>query len=360
MSGSLYNLKKALAVFGRIESAGESFKDSLGKPFDGLPPFSRSIDGRLLKSWTSADLAFVGERIGFLPRLKRPIAASIFVTKGGVLKSTLTLNLARMAALHGIRTCVVGLDMQGDVSTALGESNDESDSLEEALKKMSAVKGLAQLYTGNATLDDVLKETDLPSLFYIPETPELVALDQSLMNRNRREYWLRDHVVTPLKREFDLILIDCSPNWNRLITNALVASDVLISPLECKINNFRNLTTFRALIQEFTQDLQTSFKHVYVPTRFSPTRKLSREIREWYATNLVNCSRETVRESIQGEEATAMRVSIPEFAPTSVAANEMRSLLSEIWQSFDSSMVRLKASPIRIEGAPECHLASTI
>ncbi len=246
-----------------------------------------------------------------------------------------------MAALHGIRTCVIGLDMQGDISTALGETNDENDSLEEALKKMSAVKGLAQLYTGDAPLDDVLKTTDLPSLFYIPETPELVALDQSLINRNRREYWLRDQVVTPLKREFDLVLMDCSPNWNRLITNALVASDVLISPLECKINNFRNLTTFRALIKEFAEDMKTSFKQLYVPTRFSPTRKLSREIRSWYGSHLVNCSRESVRESIQGEEATAMRVSIPEFAPTSVAANEMRALVAEIWASFETSMLPL-------------------
>jgi chromosome partitioning protein len=339
MSGSLFSYKKALNVFGKEEGAGE------------MPPFSRGADGRLMKSWTSADLSKVGERIGFLPRLKAPVAASVFVTKGGVLKSSLTLNLARLAALHGIRTCVVGLDMQGDVSTALGETNDENDSLMEALKKMSAVKGLAQLYTGDATLDEILKSTDLPALFYIPETPELVALDQSLMSRNRREYWLRDHVVTPLKREFDLVLMDCSPNWNRLITNALVASDILISPLECKINNFRNLTTFRALIQEFTEDMNTSFKHVYVPTRYSPSRKLSREIREWYGGNLTNCSKESVRESIQGEEATAMRVSIPEFAPTSVAANEMRSLANEIWQSFDLSMQHSDAKS-RSERAP--------
>jgi chromosome partitioning protein len=321
-------LKKALAVFGLDQVEAE------------LPAFSRGADGRQLKSWTSGDLSGVGSKIGFLSPLSSPIAASIFVTKGGVLKSSLTLNIARMAALHGIRTCVIGLDMQGDVSTALGETNDENDSLEEALQKMSNVKGLAQLYTGDATLDDVLKTTDLPNLFYIPETPELVALDQSLMNRNRREYWLRDHVVTPLKREFDLVLMDCSPNWNRLITNSLVASDVLISPLECKINNFRNLTTFRALIQEFTEDMGVQFKHIYVPTRFSPTRKLSREIRDWYAENLSNCTKETVRESIHGEEATAMRVSIPEFAPTSVPANEMRALLAEIWQTFQTSMVQ--------------------
>ena len=223
-----FNLKKALAVYGRAPESTDL----------NLPAFSKGADGRTMKSWTTGDLPAVGSKIGFLPSLKQPAAASIFVTKGGVLKSSLTLNLARLPALHGVRTCVVGLDMQGDVSTALDGSSDEDRSLAEALAHMNSVKGLAQLYTGEATLDEILKPTELPNLFFIPETPELVALDQTLINRNRREYWLRDQVILPLKREFDLVLMDCSPNWNRLITNALVASDVLISPLECKINNF--------------------------------------------------------------------------------------------------------------------------
>lgn len=328
---TLYPLKKALAVFGRQMTDLDSSQ--------ALPDFSKNADGRTLKSWSSEDLSRVGERFGFLPKLKQPVAASVFVTKGGVLKSTLTLNLARLAALHGIRTCVVGLDMQGDISMTLGEASFEDHTLQEALEKMASVKGLAQLYVGDATLDDVLKPTDLPNLFYIPETPELVVLDQSLMNRNRREYWLRDNVVMPLKREFDLVLMDCSPNWNRLITNALVASDVLISPLECKINNFRNLTTFRALVQEFSRDMGTNFKHLFVPTRFSPTRKLSQDIRAWYAEHLDACSETAIRESIQGEEATAMRISIPEFAPTSVAAVEMRALITELWQTLSNELI---------------------
>lgn len=328
MSNSLFTLKKALSVFGAEQA-----------PTVDLPAFSKGADNRTLKSWSSSDLPKVGEKIGFLPKLKSPVAVSVFVTKGGVLKSSLTLNLARMAALHGIRTCVVGLDMQGDVSTSLGDfagasDSAEDESLDEALARVNAVKGLAQVYQGEATLDDVLQPTDLPTLFYISETPELVALDQSLMNRNRREYWLKENVITPLKREFDLVLIDCSPNWNRLITNALVACDVLISPLECKINNFRNLTTFRALIQEFSRDMQTSFAHLFVPTRLVPNRKLSQEIRQWYGDNLPNCASGSVRESIQGEESIAMRMSIPEYAPTSVAADEMRALIKEIWTAL--------------------------
>lgn len=346
MSSGLFNLKKAMNVFGATPASLEA----RGIRETEMPVFSRGADNRLLKSWTSSELPFVGEKIGYLPKLKAPIAASIFVTKGGVLKSSLTLNLARMAALHGIRTCVVGLDMQGDVTTALSgdEPSEENESLDQALARMNQVRGLADVFTDQACLDDVLRTTDLPTLSFIPETPELVALDQSLINRNRREYWLRDSVITPLKREFDLVLMDCSPNWNRLITNALVASDVLISPVECKINNFRNLKTFRALVAEFRRDMGVDFEQVFVPTRLSSGRKLSQEIFSWYRENLApHCTTQAVRESIQGEESSAMKVSIPEYAPTSVAADELRALTTELWKVFAEAGRTVKAPALR-------------
>lgn len=325
MTSGLFPFKKALQVFG---AADDDINES------NLPEFARSLsDNRQLKSWSLKEMPAVGARVGFMKKPAKPVAAAIFVTKGGVLKSSLTINLARMAALHGIRTCVVGLDMQADVTTALsGADPDEQDaSLRSAVERMNALRGLADVFTGAAKIGETILPTEIPTLFYIPETPELVALDQSLVNRNRREYWLRDNVIAPLKREFDLILLDCSPNWNRLITNALVACDVLVSPLECKINNFRNMTTFRALISEFQTDMRVKFEHVYVATRLSPARTLSREIFDWYRENLEQCLKSPIRESVQGEEAMAMKISIPEYAPTSTAAEEMRAVLRELW-----------------------------
>lgn len=356
MSNGLFNLKKTLQVF------GTSTEELSAKGIDEtqLPAFARSSsDGRALKSWTFEDLPNVGQRIGFLSKPHRPMAVSIFVTKGGVLKSTFTMNFARLAALHGIRTCVVGLDMQGDITSALGPDDgaDEESSLQSALEKVSAFKGLSDVFTGSAQLEQVILSTEIPTLSYIPETPELVALDQSLMNRNRREYWLRDVIVKPLKEQFDLIIMDCSPNWNRLITNALVASDVLISPVECKINNFRNFKTFRALLNEFKLDMGNEFLQVYVPTRVIANRKLSREILEWYQTHLPECSAGSIRESLQGEEAMAMRTSIPEYAPTSPAADEMRALLSEIWELLVNPGVKKKISKLKTaERELECRL----
>lgn len=330
MSESSFNVKKALNLFGSTLDVEDVTKLEGNK----LPSFARGEGGRQLKSWSLVELPAVGEKIGFLRRPSEPTAIAIFVTKGGVLKTSLTLNLARMAALHNIRTCVVGLDMQGDISAALGLDTglEDSATLGDAMERISSVHGLADVFTGETEIDQVLRPTDIPTLFYVPETPELTALDQSLINRNRREYWLRDKVIAPLKEQFDLILMDCSPNWNRLITNALVAADILVSPLECKINNFRNFKTFRFLIDEFRTDLDADFRHIYIPTRLSPQRRLSMEIYEWYQSNISECAQTAIRESIQGEEASAVHLSIPEYAPTSAAADEIRESLRDLWK----------------------------
>jgi chromosome partitioning protein len=331
MSPQLFNFKKALSIFGH---SSEEMSDSQIS-MDNLPGFARSqSDNRPLKSWSLSELPQVGKQIGFMKKPERTVVAAVFVTKGGVLKSSLSLNLARMAALNGLNTCVIGLDMQADISTSLSEESsiDDSVSLADAMARMNEVRGLADYYTGDATLEEIVKPTDIPTLFYIPETPELVALDQGLINRNRREYWLSEQVIARLRHRFDLIVLDCSPNWNRLITNALVSCDLLISPLECKINNFRNLAAFRVLIDDFKREMDMKFKQVFVPSRMAAGRKLSQEILGWYQSNLPQCMSTAIRESAQGEESVAMRVSVPEYAPTSAAANEMRQLLKEIWK----------------------------
>ena len=71
------------------------------------------------KGWGMESLPQIGEHIGFFPKFSEPVAVSVFTTKGGVLKSTLALNLARVAALHNVRTCVIGLDIQGGFSYLL-------------------------------------------------------------------------------------------------------------------------------------------------------------------------------------------------------------------------------------------------
>ena len=326
-----FTVKKVLNIFGaeinrntllRAESTGQ------------IPEPGRLETGAIKRRmWGIDDLPAIGERYGFLKKPSQPMVIATFTTKGGVLKTTLALNIARMAALHNIRTCVVGLDLQGDISSALGLNADieESESMSDAINKLDSPRGLFDLMQEEMSLDEIIQDTDIPTLKFIPETPELVQLEQMITIRDRREYWLKDYVVSKLTQKFDLVILDCSPNWNRLVTNALVSCDLLVSPLECKINNYRNFECFKKLLFKFKEDIQLGFDTIFVPTRFSSNRKLSTEIRNWYHTNAPGCTHDAIRESTAGEEAIAMRQSLPEYAPNTLHADEVRTVLGQIW-----------------------------
>lgn len=282
------------------------------------------------KNLAEFDLSRLAKDFGFFPQLKTPSCFFIFVTKGGVLKSSLTLNMARMAAWHGIKTLVMGLDVQCDISRGLGGfSEDEGASLNEAINFEDQALGLYNFYQGQTSLKKLIQSTDLPHLDFICETPELATLEQALHLRPRREYWLKEAIVDPLKSEYDLILIDGAPSWSLLTTNALVASEALISPVECKINNFRNLNMFQSFINDFKKDFRIDFPHVFVPTRLATNRRLSQDIFEKYKSELPHCTTTAIKDSVQGEEASALKISSCEHQPASASAKEMRQCLFE-------------------------------
>jgi len=294
-------------------------------------PSTRQKQGLFEKDlFTIDDVQKIGECKGFFKRPQRPMVMTFFTTKGGVFKTTLALNVARMSALHNIRTCIVGLDVQGDITLAMGVLPQESEEgeINDVLNRYDEVKGIYDIFTGRSQVSQLLLDSDIPGLKVIPETPELVAMADAIAGMNRREYWLKEKVIAPLKLMFDLIIIDCSPNWNRLTTNALMASDILVSPLECKINNFRNLKIYRRMLEEFQNDMQIDLPVLFVPTRYAANKKLSCDIRDWYQSNLEQVSPVGIRESTAVEESMALRVSLLEHRASGEILCEMKQVLS--------------------------------
>lgn len=300
-----------------------------------IPKSQREKMGSISKrAWQIEDLPKIGERYGFLDHLDNPLVMVFFTTKGGVLKTTLAYHMARIAALHNIKTCVVGLDLQNDITRLLaGEDEpDDNEDIEGLLSSQEKDLGIANLFRTHAKAIDLVRRSDISTLSYIPEGPELIRLEKQLHTENRREDWLKKNVIEPLKKRFELIVIDCPPNWNLLVSNALVASDVLVSPVECRINQFRNLVVFQDLISEFRKEMDLKFEHVYVPTRFSPMRKINSGIRRWYLKNLLGVTDSAIRESTTVEEAIAKQITIFEHAPKNMVADEMRQAIKEIWR----------------------------
>lgn len=325
-----YTATKVSQLYSLPHASGPTVDELAAQVAAGQLPMWRK--GRGGFGWDDTSICDVGTILSPMRRPSKPLVFTVFVTKGGVLKTTLSLNLARLLALNGLKTLVVGLDLQGDITTNLGHQiSVESDNLDQALKELDTAHGLYDYFNHRVGLENLIQATDLACLHLIPETPELMALDQELLLKPRREYWLKEKVTGPLSQKYDVIILDCSPSWNQLITNALVAADVLISPVECRINNYRNLKMFQPLLAQFRRDLNLDFQHVYVPTRLNSQRKLSREIGQWYAQHLPGCLDGAIRESVHGEEASALNLSVPEHAADSASASEIKSLLHQIW-----------------------------
>ena len=110
-----YSISTISNIFG-IELARNTF---INAEEEGLIPSASRIGIQKRRVWSIADLPKIGERYGYLKKPDKSVVCSVFATKGGILKSTISLNLARTAALHGIKTLIIGLDMQCDISHAL-------------------------------------------------------------------------------------------------------------------------------------------------------------------------------------------------------------------------------------------------
>lgn len=331
-----YNLQKILKIFNPDLNRNTIIKaEETGK----IPNADREETGSIARrAWSIEDLPKIGEVYGFLKKPEAPVCATVFVTKGGVLKTTITLNIARLAALHNVKTCVVGVDMQADITHAFGiglADDAEYDSLEDVNAALKETPSLFDLLDDKQTrLDDLIYKTSIPTLDIIPESAELVRLEGTLHSQFNRENWLKDKVVTPLLKQYDLVLIDSPPSWNLLVTNALSASDLLISPVECKINHYRSIKHFDRFIEEFKKAAKVTFKHIYVPTKLFSNRKLSAEIRHFYLTSLSGCTSGVIKESTAGEEAMAQSLSLIEYAPGKTSADEMKDVILEIWRSI--------------------------
>jgi len=324
--------KKALEIFG-VKYSSEDLANFCQQ--QNLPPLKkRKIGKTYYWGWPISDLPEIGAKYSFCSKPSTPKCLCFFTTKGGVLKTTLAYNMARLSALNGIKTCVVGLDIQGDITQSLNgyfEDSEENQDLPKLLKKIEETKGLYDFFQGNLPLSELILPTDLPTLHYIPETPELAALSDSLAHIHRREYWLKEKIVAKLKEKYDLIILDCSPNWNKLTTNALVSCDLLVSPLECKINNFRNFKMFRHFVQEFKKELMLNFNLLYIPTKIAKNKKLSSDIYDWYLKNLPECFAIGLKESLKTEESMALKISLVEYSPRALVALEMKSVIKEIF-----------------------------
>ncbi|WP_067487017.1 ParA family protein [Actinomadura hibisca] len=143
--------------------------------------------------------------------------------KGGVGKTTSSVNIAASLALHGAQVLVVDLDPQGNASTALGvDHHAEIPSIYDVLIEDTPMA------------DIVVAAPDIPNLFCAPATLNLAGAEIELVSKVARESRLRRALDAYETDKFDYVLIDCPPSLGLLTVNALVGGDELLIPIQCE------------------------------------------------------------------------------------------------------------------------------
>jgi chromosome partitioning protein len=300
-----------------------------------IPQAKRVARGKLeQRVWSLSDLVEIGSKLSYLEKPKRQEILVVNISKGGTSKSFTTLSLSRLLALSGIKTLVIGLDIQKSFTKYVQQ--------EEEIEDISDIKsedlGLYHLLFEGATLEEVIKPSDIPTLHYIPETNELNLLNKRLNLETRKEYLFKDKLLPKLK-DYEVIIFDTAPSFSSLIENAMVASTVLISPISCDVGCYQVLQDYITITEEFFETMRIAPEHYLMPTLLDKN-KISQQI---YGAYLNQYSDKVipigVKRAVIAQEASVLRKSIFEYDPTSSLATDLAESFKEIWKRILKSEV---------------------
>ncbi|MEY7971801.1 ParA family protein [Saccharomonospora xinjiangensis] len=161
----------------------------------------------------------------FMPRPTRRRVIGVANQKGGVGKTTSTVNLAAGLALHGVRTLVIDLDPQGNASTALDVDH------------RSGTPSVYELLLGEVSLVDAVQvSTQSENLLCVPATIDLAGAEIELVSMAQRESRLKEALTREALDALgvDYVFIDCPPSLGLLTVNALVAAHEVLIPIQCE------------------------------------------------------------------------------------------------------------------------------
>ena len=168
---------------------------------------------------------------------------SIINQKGGVGKTTTTINLGTAMAACGANVLIIDMDPQGNLSTGMG------------VEKAKREKGVYNILIDNLSINDAVIKTEIPNLNLIPSNEDLLGIDIELSNESDRVMRLKKALED--LNSYDYILLDCPPSLSLLTLNALVASTGALVPLQAEFYAHEGLSQLLKTIE----DIKNSVNH---------------------------------------------------------------------------------------------------
>jgi chromosome partitioning protein len=186
--------------------------------------------------------------------------------KGGVGKTTTSVNVAASLAVAEKRTLLIDIDPQGNAGSGLGAPAREVE------------RGTYDVLLGRARIEDVLHPTPLPQLKLCAASAGLVGAEVELIEMERRDLLLRDALERARKR-FDYVIIDCPPSLGLLTLNALCAADAVLVPMQCEFYALEGLAQLVTTIERVkaTRNPGLSVEGVLL-TMYDPRNNLARQV----------------------------------------------------------------------------------
>ena len=244
--------------------------------------------------------------------------------KGGVGKTTSTINLGAALAEYGRRVLLVDLDPQGALSAGLGVPHYELD---------NTVHNL--LVEPRVSIDEVLQTTRVPGLDLVPSNIDLSAAEIQLVNEVGREQSLA-RALYPVLDRYDYVLIDCQPSLGLLTVNGLACSDGVIIPTECEFFSLRGLALLTDTVEKVHDRLnpKLSISGILI-TRYDPRTVNSREVMARVVERFGDLVFDSViTRTVRFPETSVAGEPITTWAPKSAGAEAYRALAREVIDRF--------------------------